>query len=201
MGTGKTAVARRIAELTARDFVDTDSEIASSYGPIEQIFADDGEAHFRQLERDVVTRIAPRQNMVIATGGGTMLDSENIVAFMGSEIFTLTADVDEIVSRVTSDGIDSRPLLRDSEDVSETIRSLLQDRAETYEKFPTVDTTGRSVDEVIEALREAGASIGSEEQLAADVASKRSSTDVAITLIIAVAVAILIVLVVLVLTF
>lgn len=201
MGTGKSAVGHRIAELTGRDFFDTDAEIVASHGAIHEIFSSVGEAHFRQLERDVVARIAPNQNMVVATGGGTMLDSENVVAFMGSEIFTLTADVEEIIRRVTGDGVEARPLLRDSDDPAATITTLLNDRADVYNTFASVDTTGRSVDEVIEALRDAGASIASIDQIDAGGSSSRDSNDVALTAIIAVAVAVLVVLVVLVLTF
>ena len=201
MGTGKTAVGEQLSQLTGREFVDTDAEIVLRHGAIETIFDRDGEAHFRQLERDVISSLAPRRNLVIATGGGTLLDPDNVLALMGNEIFTLTADPAEIVHRVTRDGVGTRPLLANSDDPAETIRELLAERQESYGRFPAVDTTGKSIDEVIDSLREAGATIESPEELEAEAASERSSADTAITVVIAMTVAVLIVLIVLVLSF
>lgn len=201
MGTGKTAVAKELASRTGRDLIDTDAEIILVHGSIENIFDSDGEAHFRQLERDVIASLAPRRNLVIATGGGTLLDPDNVLALMGTEIFTLTADPDEILRRITNDGTETRPLLADSDDPAETIRSMLEARQDAYDRFPAVDTTGKSIDEVIDALRDAGATIESTEEIETEAASERSSADTAITVVIAMAVAVLIVLIVLVLSF
>ncbi len=201
MGTGKSAVGRRLATLTGRDFVDTDAEIVAKHGSIQNIFDKDGEEHFRDLERRVISDIAPRRNLVIATGGGTMLDSDNVLALMGNEIFTLTADPDEIVRRVVDDGIETRPLLADADDPAAAIAALLEERAESYAKFTTIDTSGKSIDEVIDALRDAGATVASEDEVIAEAVSARSSGELAITAIIAVAVAVLIVLIILVMTF
>jgi shikimate kinase len=201
MGTGKSAVGQRLATLTGREYVDTDAEIIAKHGAIEHIFTRDGEEHFRALEREVVSDLAPRRNIVIATGGGTLLDEDNVLALLGAEIFTLKADPDEIVRRVMADGIEGRPLLSNSDDPSETIRALLAERAEAYERFSSVDTTGKSIDEVIDALRDAGASIISEEANGANGSATRSSTNLAVTLGVAAILAILIVLIVLVLTF
>lgn len=201
MGTGKSAVGRRLATVTGREFIDTDAEIVARHGSIENIFSREGEDHFRELERGVIAELGPRRNLVIATGGGTMLDSDNVLALMGNEIFTLTADPTEIVRRVTADGIEGRPLLADSDDPEETIASLLEERSEAYGRFSAVDTTGKSVDEVVDALRDAGASIASNSDATAEAASARSSGDVAVTAAIALAIAVLIVVIVLVLTF
>lgn len=201
MGTGKSAVGEQLAQLTGREFVDTDAEIILKHGAIENIFDRDGEDHFRQLERDVISALAPRRNLVIATGGGTLLDADNVLALLGTEIFTLTAEPDEIVRRVTGDGIASRPLLADSDDPAETIRALLAARQEAYGRFPAVDTTNKSIGEVIDALREAGATIESPQELEAEASAQRSTADFAITLILALAVAVLIVTTALVLTF
>lgn len=201
MGTGKSVVGRRLATITGRDFVDTDSEIIAKHGAIANIFDRDGAEHFRELERAIVSGLAPRRNLVIATGGGTLLDSENVLALMGNEIFTLTADPDEIIRRVTEDGIETRPLLADADDPAAVINGLLAERSEAYERFTTVDTTGKSIEEVIDALRDAGATVGAEDEVIADAVSARSTGDIAVTLIIAMAVAVLIVLIVLVMTF
>lgn len=201
MGTGKTAVGKALAARTGREFVDTDAEIILAHGAIDTIFERDGEAHFRQLERDVISSLAPRRNLVIATGGGALVDPDNVLSLMGNEIFTLTATPEEILRRITSDGTETRPLLAGSDDPAETIRSILDEREEAYGRFASVDTTDKSIDEVIDALRDAGATIESVEELEAEEASTRSSSDVAITIVLALAVAVLIVMTVLVLTF
>ena len=201
MGTGKSAVGRRLATITGRDFVDTDAEIIANHGAIANIFERDGEERFRDLERQVISELAPRRNLVIATGGGTLVDADNVLALMGNEIFTLTASPEEILRRITKDGINTRPLVATAEDPAAVIGAQLAERVEAYGKFATVDTTGKTLDEVVDALRDAGATIGTEDEVIAQAASVRSSGDVAITVIIAAAVAVLVVLIVLVMTF
>jgi shikimate kinase len=200
MGTGKTAVGRRLDQLTDREFVDIDAEIVAKHGDIASIFDRDGEDHFRQLERDMVAAIAPRRNLVIATGGGTMLDPDNVIAFLGAEVYALTADASEILRRVSADGLDSRPLLADADDPEATITNMLADRAESYGRFTEVDTTAKSVDEVIDALRAVGAAIESPEEIAAATAATDPTTRI-FTIIIAAALAVLVVLVFLILSF
>ena len=163
MGTGKTAVARRLASATGREFVDTDEEIVLAHGPIPAIFERDGEERFRELERAVVARLAPKRNLVISTGGGTMLDSENVLSFVGAEIYTLTAEPEEIIARLTEEGLGTRPLLAEADDPEQAIRSLLAERRDAYARFTSIDTTGRSIEGVIDALRDSGASIPTEE--------------------------------------
>lgn len=165
MGTGKSAVAKRIAAETGRTFVDIDAEIVAEHGGIPDLFASAGEARFREIERETVAKFAPLRNQVIATGGGTLLDQENVIAFLGAEIFTLTADPEEIENRVLADGIESRPLLAQSDDPAAKISELLADREEAYGKFTQVDTTGKTIDQVVDALKDAGASISSAPEL------------------------------------
>ena len=201
MGTGKTAVARRLGSATGREFVDTDEEIVLAHGPIAEIFEREGEEHFRELERAVVARLAPKRNLVISTGGGTMLDSENVLSFVGAEIYTLTAEPEEIITRLTEEGLGTRPLLAEADDPEQAIRSLLAERRDAYARFTSIDTTGKSIEEVLDALRDSGASIPTEEEQTSAEAATRSSSDVAVTAVIALAVAVLIVMIVLVMTF
>lgn len=78
MGTGKTTVGRCLAAKLQRCFVDTDAEIARSVGlPIVEIFARQGESGFRRMENEVCLSLASRHHLVIATGGGTLLNPEN----------------------------------------------------------------------------------------------------------------------------
>lgn len=199
MGTGKTAVGRRLATLTGRTFVDLDAEIVNKHGDIAKMFAVDGEERFRQVERDLLAEFALKRNQVIATGGGTLLDPDNVVALLGSEVYTLTADPDEIHQRILADGIDSRPLLAKADDVPAEIERLLAERSEAYGKFPAVDTTGRSIEGVVDALRDAGATIPTEEAM--DPEAVKNRTNQIMYAVIAVIAAIALVLLILVLTF
>lgn len=199
MGTGKSAVGKRVATMTGRTFVDIDQEIISKHGSIPEIFQAGGEEQFRKIEREIVAEIAPRRNQVIATGGGTLLDADNIVAFLGAEVYTLTAEPDEIERRVRADGIESRPLLANSENVSGTIAALMAERSEAYAKFTAVDTTGKSVDGVVDALRAAGAPIATEQTV--DPTASKDKTNQVLYGVIGIAFVIAVVLLLLVLSF
>ncbi|MBI2166532.1 MAG: 3-dehydroquinate synthase [Chloroflexi bacterium] len=77
-GTGKTAIGRAVANTLAWPFVDTDQEIVQRTGkPIDRVFAEDGEPHFRRLEREVLAEACARDSHVIATGGGAIADQGN----------------------------------------------------------------------------------------------------------------------------
>jgi shikimate kinase len=78
MGVGKTTVGRVLAEMLERPFVDTDAVIVERAGkPIKAIFAEDGEAAFREMEHDLSVELAARTRLVIATGGGMVIDPMN----------------------------------------------------------------------------------------------------------------------------
>ena len=163
MGTGKSTVGKRLAERTGREFVDLDHRIESKSGPLSVIFAESGEDAFREMEREAVVEVAALRDQVIATGGGTMLDDANIAALASAQIVTLTASPDAIVERVTADGLEQRPLLNDADDPLTEIERLLAERDDVYTRFTTVDTTDKSVDEVVEAIGEAGIDISATE--------------------------------------
>ena len=78
MGGGKTAIGRELARLLEREFMDTDHEIERRTGAdIPLIFEKEGEAGFRSRERQVIEELSQRQNIVLATGGGAVLDPAN----------------------------------------------------------------------------------------------------------------------------
>jgi shikimate kinase/3-dehydroquinate synthase len=168
MGTGKTAVGREVARRLGRRFVDMDAEIEARAGkPIPRIFAEDGEAAFRRMEAalcgELSTRPSPRplerplgfqktlrvSMLVIATGGGALVDPANRALMMGSgTVVCLTCAVDEILRRVNDGGDPDRPLL-DVADRRAEIERLLEVRREAYQSIPwQIDTTALSVDEV-----------------------------------------------------
>src|SRR3970040_282740 len=77
MGTGKTTVGHALAVKLGMEFVDTDELIEARHGPIARIFAEQGEAEFRAIERTVARELGQRTGLVIATGGRMILDPEN----------------------------------------------------------------------------------------------------------------------------
>ena len=148
MGAGKTAVGREVASRLGRPFVDMDDTIvARAQMSVPDIFARHGEAHFRQLERDVICELAEKRGLVIATGGGALVDAANRELMVRTSlVICLAASVSAIEERLGGDG--SRPLLA-GDDARQRIADLLSERAAAYaEVLYRIDTTGRSVAEV-----------------------------------------------------
>ena len=79
-GCGKSTQGQRAAQALGRTFVDLDAEIVKRFGPIPNIFAEQGEAGFRKLESEIVKEFGKESGLVIATGGGAILRSENVEA-------------------------------------------------------------------------------------------------------------------------
>lgn len=151
MGTGKTTVGRLLAAQLAWAFVDTDALIVKRDGrAITDIFAQEGEPYFRQLERAVSLELATQNNLVIATGGRLLLDPVNAAAFTRhGRVFCLTATVEEILRRVQDD--DARPLLHGPNPAAR-IRQLLAAREEGYGRFPQIATDGKTPLQIAEEI-------------------------------------------------
>lgn len=110
MGAGKTAVGRRLAKRLGRPFLDTDQLIEEQSGrTISEIFAEDGEAGFRRIERETVAALAPDAPSVIATGGGTFVDAANQARLRElGVVICLLINIDTVVERTTRNS--KRPL-------------------------------------------------------------------------------------------
>jgi shikimate kinase len=146
MGSGKTAVGRRLATLLGLTFLDSDAEIEKRTGvDIRFIFEKEGEARFREREREVIADLTARDGVVLATGGGVVLDPSNRerLATTGTVVY-LQASVDTQLER-THRGR-NRPLLL-AGDPRETLERLSAVRQALYEEIAdlTLDTTGRQV--------------------------------------------------------
>lgn len=133
MGTGKTTNGRRLARQTRLDFVDTDDVVEAMAGkPIPDIFAQDGEAAFREIETRALRRCVEGPRRIVATGGGIMTRDENIAIMReAGPIICLDASPETILSRVCVRG--DRPLLN-CEDPLTRIRELKAQRREAYAK-------------------------------------------------------------------
>jgi shikimate kinase len=154
MGTGKTAVGKRLAKRLGWRFVDVDALIeASASMPVARIFAERGEPVFRRLERRAITRILRGHEQVIATGGGAFLDPQSRARLRASgPVICLTAQPRAILARVGR-RLKTRPLLRGHGDPLARIRTLLSQRARAYAQADlTIDTSRLSVEEAAERV-------------------------------------------------
>jgi shikimate kinase/3-dehydroquinate synthase len=150
MGTGKTTVGQEVARRLGYPFVDMDTEIEARAGkPIPRIFAEDGEDAFRELEAALCVELSAQRGLVIATGGGALVDPTSRALMMRSgTVVCLRCEVDEILRRLPGAHSPERPLL-DVADPRARIESLLNARREAYAAIPwQIDTTGCTVGEV-----------------------------------------------------
>jgi shikimate kinase len=156
MGAGKTSIGRRLAEKMNLHFVDADHEIERAAGKsIPDIFAEHGEAHFRDGERKVIARLLENGKQVLATGGGAFMNEDTRSAIKQHAIsIWLKADLQLLLKRVGKRG--GRPLLENN-DPAEVLQSLIDKR---YPVYAEADITVESADvqhtamvnEVIHAL-------------------------------------------------
>jgi shikimate kinase / 3-dehydroquinate synthase len=152
MGTGKTSIGAAVAQRLRRSFVDMDAVIEERAGKsIRRIFEEEGEAVFRDLEAGLCRELARQQGLVIATGGGALVDALNRTVLSASGVVVcLTAELDAVLARVG--GGEARPLLAGVDRRGEVER-LLQARRTAYAMIPwQIDTTGRSREEVVEQV-------------------------------------------------
>jgi shikimate kinase len=142
MGAGKTAVGRRLANRLDLPFIDADSEIEVAAGAsISEIFAEHGEAYFRQGERKVIARLLEHGPQVLATGGGAYMNPDtraNIKAH-GLSVW-LKADIKVLMKRVGRR--DNRPLLA-AGDPEKVMKRLMEER---YPVYAEADVTVESRD-------------------------------------------------------
>jgi len=151
MGTGKTTIGRKLGQTLGRRFVDTDAEIEAATGlSISEIFRRYGERYFRAIEKLAIKRIVGMGNLVIATGGGAVTDSEvRLLLSEAGMVFWLTARPEVILKRTQTN--QDRPLLRGK--ALPAIIDLMRDR-EVYYQFAdyTIDTSDLSVNQVVEEV-------------------------------------------------
>lgn len=152
MGAGKTTVGIQLAKRIGKQFVDTDAVITQRYGDIASIFASYGEAHFRKIEREVVTKLSSKSNLIISTGGGVVLEEKNTLALkQQGKIFFLRAKIPTLVNRLKKDT--TRPLLQ-GENLEDKLSHLLSSRAPIYESSSdyTIDVDGKTPSQIAEEI-------------------------------------------------
>lgn len=154
MGSGKSAVGRQLAREIRLDFYDTDQEIETRTGvDIAFIFEKEGEAGFRQREREMIAELTQLDNIVLATGGGSILDPDNRhrLAKQGTVVYLRTS-VEQQLSRTRRSK--ERPLLN-GDDPKGVLTELMAIREPLYQEVAdlVVETDGRRVKTVAREIK------------------------------------------------
>ena len=154
MGTGKSAVGKRLANRLGMTFVDMDTVIEERAGkPIPRIFAEEGEPRFRAMERELARELSGQSGLVIACGGGVVLNPDNVLDFNRSGLVVCLTATPEVIFERTSRAR-NRPLLEE-QDRMRRIRELLEKRQALYDAIPhQVDTSVIPADAVAQRIAE-----------------------------------------------
>jgi len=156
MGTGKTSVGKVLSRKLKMKLVRTDDLIVSLAGKsIPEIFEQDGEQRFRELEVDVIKRISDEKEVVIDCGGGVILNKINMnLLKKKAKIILLTASPEVLLERVSIDN-EERPLLN-TKDRFDRIRKILAFREPLYRKFADfeINTSNLEIDQVVDKILE-----------------------------------------------
>src|SRR5690606_36671198 len=154
MGSGKTAVGRELAKALGLRFFDSDAEIERRTGvDIPFIFEKEGERGFRERERECLAELTAERRVVVATGGGAVLDPSNRARLAQTgTVNYLTTTVDEKLRRTRT--ARNRPLLQTA-DPRAVLERLAAERRPLYEEIAdiTIDTSGRQVRSIVTALK------------------------------------------------
>jgi shikimate kinase len=152
MAVGKSAVGRTLARKLRRRFVDLDKVIEKAEGmKVKDIFAQKGEPYFRHCEKQALVEVLTKSSQVIATGGGAILNGENLRLLLARTLLVcLTASKEVLLKRLGSGA--KRPLLEDA-DRENRIADLLRQREAVYaQAHYHIDTTGLTIDQVAEKI-------------------------------------------------
>jgi len=139
-GSGKTSIGKRLADRLWQKCVDTDALIVEKAGKsIADIFANEGEAKFRELEHEVVREVSAMNDVVIALGGGAPMSEENrrLIKEAGHRVIYLKCEPDELLKRIQADPDTpaSRPSLTEFGGGIEEISKVLAEREPIYRQM------------------------------------------------------------------
>jgi 3-dehydroquinate synthase len=152
MASGKTVVGRALAKRTRRTFIDTDDIVVRDGSTIEDIFASGGEPAFREREKAAVAEAASARDAVISTGGGAVLDADNVAELKRDGVVVyLETSIDELVRRIADDPRE-RPLVKASSNgaLRARVDELLTQRTPIYRSVAdhVVSSEGRAPDRI-----------------------------------------------------
>jgi len=153
-GSGKSMVARALAERTGREVVSTDARIVEIAGRcIPEIVEKHGWDYFRNVESRVVDEVAARDDIIIDSGGGVIVRDHNIEALRrNGKIFWLIAGIDTIARRIGAD--DQRPSLTVEKSFVDEIEDVLAQRLPLYRAAAdhSIETDTKTVEAVAERI-------------------------------------------------
>jgi shikimate kinase len=153
-GTGKSTVGRQLAERLGRALVSTDEEIVKrAQRTIPEIVGQEGWEYFRDLESEICSEIASRDQLVVDTGGGAILRARNVEALKANgTVFWLTASVETIARRIGSGN--QRPSLTGTKSFVDEIQDVLRERTPKYQAAADhiIVTDGRSTSQLMETV-------------------------------------------------
>ena len=155
MGAGKTTIGKSLAEAAGIEFVDTDERIEREQGrKISDIFAEDGEPAFREMETELLKRLVEsKDEFVLSIGGGMPVREENrrLLREIGTVIYLKTSK-EEIIRRVSGDT--ARPLLQGGA-LEEKVSALMNAREQIYQEtaHQIIETDGKTVETMIEIIK------------------------------------------------
>jgi shikimate kinase len=154
MGTGKTTVGRQLSRKLKMDFYDSDRVIEERTGAdIPLIFEKEGETGFRTREAAIIDELTQKKNIVLATGGGAILNAENRNHLVNrGTVFYLKSNLKTLLERTSKDK--NRPLLHANEPVESILKRLLEQRGPLYEETADyiIETANNSIHSVIQAI-------------------------------------------------
>lgn len=156
-GTGKTAVGIALSKRLGRPFYDADAHLEEKLGrTISDMVASEGWPFFRAREKEVIREISAKDDCVIATGGGAVMDKDNVAWLRDKGTFVLLkADMDTMIRRIQGDesSPQQRPKLSKG-DIYEETESLLRQRMPIYEEVAdfSVDTSNLTIDGVVDQI-------------------------------------------------
>lgn len=153
MGAGKTTIGRHLASALKKEFRDSDKEIEKRTGAdIPLIFELEGEEGFRRREREMIDELSALHDLVLATGGGVVLDPQNRNYLMGRGlVIYLQASINQLMERTRYDR--NRPLLQ-TDDPRARLEAIMETREPLYLECAemVVDTGGRGVQSVVQEI-------------------------------------------------
>ncbi len=153
-GTGKSTVGKIVATRLGRILISTDAEIVKRVGrSIPEIVAQHGWDYFRDLESHVCGDLAERDGLVIDTGGGAILRSENVERLKrNGTLFWLTASVETITQRIGRDA--QRPSLTGTKSFTDEVQDVLRERTPKYQTAAdhVIATDGRSILQIADEI-------------------------------------------------